>query len=115
MVAHRTDNSRHPLIAGLDGMERILEHRSRLALCVLLNRNDCMSFSRLKGLLEETDGSLGAHLLKLEKEGYLSVRKEFRDRKPVTWYSLTKRGKEALDSHLGSLSRLIRQGSGGRS
>jgi len=96
-------------------MDRILEHRSRLAICVLLSRNDCMNFSRLKNLLEETDGSLGAHLLKLEKEGYLSVRKEFRDRKPVTWYSLTRRGKEVLDSHLGSLSRLIRQGSGGRS
>jgi DNA-binding PadR family transcriptional regulator len=95
-------------------MDRILEHRSRLAICVLLNRNDCMNFSRLKNLLEETDGSLGAHLLKLEKEGYLLVRKEFRDRKPVTWYSLTRRGKEVLNSHLASLSRLIRQGTGGR-
>ncbi len=113
-MPRRTDNSTPPIIAGLDGMDRILEHRTRLAICVLLNRNDCMNFSRLKELLEETDGSLGAHLLKLEREGYLSVRKEFRDRKPVTWYSLAKRGKEALDSHLGSLSRLIRQASGGR-
>jgi DNA-binding PadR family transcriptional regulator len=114
-VARRTDNPTPPIMAGLDGMDRILEHRTRLAICVLLNRNDFMNFSRLKELLDETDGSLGAHLLKLEREGYLSVRKEFRDRKPVTWYSLTRRGKETLDSHLGSLSRLIRQASGGRS
>ena len=96
-------------------MDRILEHRTRLAICVLLSRNDAMNFSRLKDLLDETDGSLGAHLLKLERQGFVSVRKEFRDRKPVTWYSLSKRGKEALESHLASLARLIRQASGGRS
>ena len=49
-------------------MDRLLEHRARLAICLLLSRNDAMRFSRLKELLEETDGSLGAHLLKLEKE-----------------------------------------------
>ena len=70
-----------------------------------------MNFSRLKELLDETDGSLGAHLMKLEAEGYLSVRKEFRERKPVTWYTLTKRGREALTAHVSSLSRLIRQAS----
>ena len=95
-------------------MDRLLEHRSRLAICVLLSRNDAINFSRLKKLLEETDGSLGAHLLKLEGEGYVIVRKEFLDRRPVTWYSLTKRGKEALELHLNSLTRLIRQASGGR-
>jgi len=114
-VARRADNPNSPIVAGLEGMDRILEHRTRLAICVLLSRNDAMNFSRLKDLLDETDGSLGAHLLKLERQGFVSVRKEFRDRKPVTWYSLSKRGKEALESHLASLARLIRQASGGRS
>jgi DNA-binding MarR family transcriptional regulator len=81
----------------------------------LLTQTEAMNFTRLRELLGETDGNLGAHLRKLEEAKYVEVRKEFADRKPVTWYSLTKRGKETLDSHLGSLSRLIRQGSGGRS
>ena len=32
---------------------------------------------------------------------------EFRDRRPVTWYSLTPDGKKALKSHTRSLNRMI--------
>lgn len=95
-------------------MDRLFEHRTRLAIAVLLSRNDAINFSRLKELLGETDGSLGAHLLKLEEEGRVAARKEFRNRKPVTWYSLTKRGREALEAHLEALGQLIRQAAGGR-
>ena len=113
-MARRPDSLVPEVKLGLQELEKSLEHRTRLALCVLLSRSDSMSFRRLKELVEESDGSLGAHLAKLEEEDFLSVRKEFRDRKPVTWYSLTKRGKEALESHLEALSRLIRQASGRR-
>ena len=74
---------------------------------MLLYRHDNLSFSRLKALLQETDGALGAHLQKLEDESYLSVRKEFRDRKPVSWYALTADGRVALRAHLKALARLI--------
>jgi DNA-binding PadR family transcriptional regulator len=114
VAPRRTDSSRPPIREGLEGLDRLLEHRARLAICVLLSRNDAMSFRRLKELLEETDGSLGAHLMKLETEGYLTSRKEFRERKPVTWYALSRRGREALESHMGSLARLIRLSSGAR-
>jgi DNA-binding PadR family transcriptional regulator len=95
------------LSAGLDELDDLLGHRSRLAACVLLSRADQLSFSRLKELLSETDGNLGAQLRKLEEEGYVSVRKEFRDRRPVTWYRLTPSGRKALVSHLGALGRFI--------
>lgn len=80
----------------------------RLAIAVLLTRHERLSFPRLRELTGETDGSLGAHLRRLEDEGYLSVRKEFVERKPVTWYSLTTAGRRALDTHLQALDRLIR-------
>ena len=32
----------------------------------------CLPFSRLKQVLEETDGSLGTHLRQLEDVGYLA-------------------------------------------
>ena len=76
---------------------------------MLLSRNDMLSFSRLKSLLQETDGSLGAHLKKLEEAQYLTVNKEFRDRKPVTWYALTPPGADALKAHLDSLQKLIQR------
>lgn len=99
----------HPIRAGLSGFDRLLEHRVRLGICVLLTQNDSLTFQRLKTLLEETDGSLGAHLRKLEDASYLDVKKEFRDRKPVSWYTLTKTGRKALSAHLSALQRLIEQ------
>ncbi len=98
---------------GLGRLDKLLEHRTRLGICVLLARNDKLSFSRLKDVLQETDGSLGAHLRKLEDAGYLSVNKQFQDRKPVSWYSLTTPGRGALTSHLSALQQLIRQGNAG--
>lgn len=91
----------------LAALDSLLDHRVRLAICVLLSRYERLSFSRLKELTEETDGSLGAHLRKLEEEGYVKVRKEFVGRKPTTWYSLTPKGMSALAVHLEALTALL--------
>ncbi len=90
-----------------EGFDRLLEHRLRLAICVLLSRNDAVSFSRFKELLGETDGNLGAQLRTLEEAGYIGVRKEFRDRKPISWYSLRPKGRKALVAHVEALEDLI--------
>jgi DNA-binding PadR family transcriptional regulator len=66
-----------------------------------------LSFRRLRELLQETDGNLGAHLRKLEDAGYVEVSKEFVERKPVSWYRLSPKGRKALKKHLDALSRLI--------
>jgi DNA-binding PadR family transcriptional regulator len=87
----------------------VLEHRVRLAVCVLLSSANEISFSRFKQQLEQTDGNLGAQLRKLEDEGYVSLRKVFEERKPVTWYRLTDAGRKALGTHLGHLRRLVAQ------
>lgn len=97
------------VLAKLGAIDRLLEHRVRLAICVLLSRYDRLSFSRLKELTGETDGSLGAHLRRLEDEGYVTVKKEFVDRKPVSWYRLTAAGRKALGGHLDALAGLIRR------
>lgn len=93
--------------AGLSGLDPVLEHRARLAVCVLLSRHGEMSFARFKSLLELTDGNLGAQLRKLEEAGYIDLRREFEGRKPVTWYRLTGTGREALKLHLAALRALL--------
>jgi DNA-binding MarR family transcriptional regulator len=95
------------VLGELADLDDLLQHRTRITVAVLLSRHDQLSFSRLKELLQETDGSLGAHLRKLEDAGYLAVRKAFQDRRPVSWYRLTQKGRRALASHLQGLSRLI--------
>lgn len=100
------------VVERLGAIDRLLEHRVRLAIAVLLSRYDRLSFSRLKELTGETDGSLGAHLRRLEDEGYVTVKKEFVDRKPVSWYRLTAAGREALSGHVEALAALIRRAEG---
>ena len=95
------------IVAGLGRIDRLLEHRVRLAIAVLLTRWDRLSFSRLRELTGETDGSLGAHLRRMEDAGYLTVDKQFVDRKPVTWYALAPAGRAALAGHLAALEELI--------
>src|SRR5438067_2234445 len=92
----------------LDALDVLLQHRSRLGACVLLITADALSFSRLKELLGETDGNLGAQLRKLEDAQYVAVKKEFVGRKPISWYSLTPTGQDALKLHLAALETVIK-------
>jgi DNA-binding MarR family transcriptional regulator len=97
---------------GLAGLDPLLQHRSRLGAMVLLSTADALSFSRLKELLDETDGNLGAQLRKLEEAGYIGVRKEFLDRKPVSWYAISRSGQSALKNHLAAMDSLIKAANG---
>ena len=91
----------------LDGLDPVLEHRTRLAIGVLLARHGEISFSRFKEQLDLTDGNLGAQTRKLEEAGYITVRKDFVERKPVTWYRLAPAGRKTLDKHLKALRHLM--------
>lgn len=96
-------NERPPL----DGLDPVLEHRVRLAVCTLLARTEEISFSRFKELLRQTDGNLGAQLRRLEDAGYVDLRREFTGRRPVTWYRLTRQGGKALKEHIACLHDII--------
>ena len=91
----------------LEGLDPALEHRTRLAIAVLLARHGEISFSRFKEQLDLTDGNLGAQLRKLEDAAYLRLRRDFVERRPVTWYSLTPAGRKALDRHMRALQAVI--------
>ena len=91
----------------LEGLDPALEHRTRLAIAVLLARHGEISFSQFKEQLDLTDGSLGAQLRKLEDAEYLKLRRDFVERRPVTWYSLTPAGRKALDRHMRALQAVI--------
>ncbi|MEO5810862.1 MAG: transcriptional regulator [Rhodanobacter sp.] len=96
----------------LDDLVPVFEHRARLAIGVLLAGRGEISFSRFKAQLELTDGNLGAQLRKLEDAGCIALRRDFVDRKPVTWYSLTKAGRKLLDQHLHALQAMIAETAG---
>lgn len=100
-------NQENKISESYSQLNKLFEHRSRLTICALLAQHDQIAFSRFKTLLKETDGNLGAQLRKLEDAGYISVSKEFQDRRPVSWYMLTESGKQALQQHLKSLNNIL--------
>jgi DNA-binding MarR family transcriptional regulator len=93
---------------GLEQMDSLLLHRSRLGAMVLLSTVEAMNFTRLRELLGETDGNLGAQLRKLEEAEYVGVKKEFLDRRPVSWYALSAKGRKALKAHLEAMEAVTR-------
>ena len=77
-------------------------------LSILVNVVDA-DFTTLKELTGATDGNLSTHLAKLERGGLVAVRKTFQGRKPLTTCQITPAGRTALEAHLETLARRIKQ------
>ena len=94
-------------LPALPPLDRLYEHRVRLAIGVLLASRDALSFRRLRDVLEETDGSLGAHLRRLEEAEYVSITKTHEGRTPATYVELSDTGRAALDRYTRALRELL--------
>jgi DNA-binding MarR family transcriptional regulator len=90
-------------------LNKAFENKIRLGIMSVLSVNSRASFNHLKEVLEVTDGNLASHLKSLEKEGYISVNKSFKNRKPNTNYNITPSGSEAFDNHLKALEEILKQ------
>jgi DNA-binding MarR family transcriptional regulator len=94
----------------------IIHQPLRLRIMAALNAlpaRELMEFTRLKAILETTDGNLGAHIATLEKANYISVTKDFAGKKPRTRVGITREGRKAFANHVAYL-RDILEGSGTR-
>jgi DNA-binding transcriptional ArsR family regulator len=100
-----------PLQAALSpapDLDRIIHERIRLGMVSALAVNASLSFTEVKKLLGTTDGNLSVHAGKLEEAGYIRTHKFFEGRIPRTEFSLTERGRHALDRYLDHMEALIR-------
>lgn len=79
-----------------------------MAALAALNERESVEFTFVRDLLGLTDGNLGAHIRRLEEEGYVSVEKAFVDRKPRTYVSLTGKGRSAFELHVRALQGILR-------
>ncbi len=79
-----------------------------MAALVALEAGVEVDFTYLRGLLQVTDGNLGAHLRKLEEAGYIAVNKTFVDRKPRTFVSITTAGREVFGEHVAALESILK-------
>jgi len=72
-----------------------------------LDDGDRITFPRLQELLDMTAGNLSTHLRKLEDAEYVSVTKAHQSRTPVTYVTLTRRGRRAFEDYTDALRALL--------
>jgi DNA-binding MarR family transcriptional regulator len=89
-------------------LDKVIHERMRLGIISALAANDKLSFSDLKMLLDTSDGNLSVHARKLEDAGYITVKKSFSDRVPLTEYKITAAGRKALERYLDHMEALIK-------
>jgi DNA-binding MarR family transcriptional regulator len=90
-------------------LDEIIHSRIRLAIMALLISLEEAEFTFIREKVNTTDGNLSIHLKKLEEVDYISVKKEFINRKPVTTYKITKKGHTAFEIYISKLEQLIRK------
>jgi len=90
----------------LPDLDPLIHVQARLQLMTTLSalpRGDRITHPRLQELHGLSAGNLTTHLRKLEEAGYVEVEKAFRGRRPVTWVSVTDKGREAFAAYLDAL------------
>jgi len=92
--------------------DEIIHQSMRLKIMSSLNvlgRSDWLEFTRLKAILETTDGNLGAHLETLSKAGYIQIEKRFEGKRPQTRVKATAAGRRAFADHVAYLRGILDQ------
>jgi DNA-binding MarR family transcriptional regulator len=92
----------------INGLNKVFESRIRLGVMSILMVNEEINFNDLKQMLEVTDGNLATHLVTLEQNGFLKVKKGFIGRKTNTTYSITRAGEKAFTDHITALENMIK-------
>lgn len=90
-------------------LDEIIHSRIRLAIMAVLITVEEAEFIFLRDKVNATDGNLSTHLKKLEEAGYVAVNKSFENRKPVSRYLLTQKGRKAFEIYVERLEKLIKK------
>ena len=90
--------------------DEIIHQSMRLKIMAALNvleRSAWLEFTKLRGMLETTDGNLGAHLETLSKAGYVAIEKRFESKRPQTRIRATSAGRKAFADHVAYLRDIL--------
>lgn len=90
-------------------MDELLLSKVRLGVVAELLNYDWIAFSELARALDVSNGNLGAHMAKLVDGGYVEEEKSFVNRRPLTRYRLSERGREAFAAHVSQLQSLLKE------
>jgi len=88
-------------------IDDVIHSRIRTAIMAVLISVDEAEFTFIRDKINATDGNLSVHLKKLEEHKYVSVKKEFIERKPVSRYRITDIGRKAFELYIKKLESII--------
>lgn len=90
-------------------IDDVIHSRIRTAIMAVLVSVEEAEFKYLKEKINATDGNLSVHIKKLEDAGYLSVKKSFINRKPVSQYKITIKGRKAFENYIKKLESIVKK------
>jgi DNA-binding transcriptional ArsR family regulator len=92
-------NRPKPDVQGLLELDRLVHEPARLAILTILAAAEEVEFRFLEETIGLTKGNLSSHLSKLESGAYVTVKKRFKGKIPVTSLRITREGRRALDGY----------------
>ena len=90
-----------------NNLDPLLHSQLRLAVMSLLISLESAEFTFLKEKTKSTAGNLSVQLDKLSEAGYISIKKSFRGKKPLTTCKITKKGISAFENYVDVLKQYI--------
>lgn len=88
-------------------LDPLLHSRLRLAIMSLLITNEKVTFPYVVEKTDASRGNVSVQITNLEEAGYLDVTKSFEDKKPKTTLTITKKGKEAMETYTEALKEYL--------
>jgi DNA-binding MarR family transcriptional regulator len=84
-------------------LDELIHSPVRMSIVATLAAADRAEFAFVRDTVEITDSALSKQVATLEKAGYVKVIKGYVGKRPRTWLSLSKAGREAYERHLAAL------------
>jgi len=88
-------------------LDPIIHAPIRLTILSVLITVENANFTYLKEATVTTDGNLSTHLVKLEANGLITIKKTFKGKKPQTICAITEKGRNAFIKYLDQLEQII--------
>jgi DNA-binding transcriptional ArsR family regulator len=93
-------------------LDPVLHSQVRLAVVSLLMGIESAEFSYLLECTQTTKGNLSFQLAKLKEAGYIEISKSFRGNYPLTTCRITRKGAEAFETYVRSISEYLKKSPG---
>jgi DNA-binding MarR family transcriptional regulator len=88
-------------------IDRVIHEPARYLVMSYLYVVESAEFLFIQRQTGLTFGNLSSHINRLEKSGYVEVKKEFVGKKPHTMLKLTRKGRKAFESYRKSMKETL--------